>query len=393
MMRICFVTTLSGMLPLLTGSATRESGGGIQVQTTLLADALAGRGHEVCFVIAETQGRAAASTGTSHHRFRLVEAYDRDASGVMRGLRRLVGLWRALRQAEADAYILQGAGAFAALIAYFCSRHGRSFVFWSASATDPVCHLPGRSRIGRSKRAPAAYGIRRAQLIVAQTEEQRHAFHDFMARDAVVIPNIWPRATSAGAAPPATVQGLPPRYVLWVSNLRPEKRPEWVLDIADELADIPFVIVGGPVHGHEHLYGDCRARAIEMPNVTFVGLVPFGDMPGYFSAADVLLNTSAVEGYPNTYLQAWAEHKPVVASFDPDGVIRRLGLGRSADDKAALTGALRVVWQDADLRRALGDAGHAYLADHHDAEHVVALLEAELTKLAQRPAPARANEN
>ena len=78
---------------------------------------------------------------------------------------------------------------------------------------------------------------------------------------------------------------------------------------------------------------------------------------------------------------------------DPDGVIRRLGLGRSADDKAALTGALRVVWQDADLRRALGDAGHAYLADHHDAEHVVALLEAELTKLAQRPAPARANEN
>ena len=391
MMRICFVTTLPGMLPLLTNAATRESGGGIQVQMTLFADALAARGHEVCFVVAEPPEDGQASPSTPHSRFRLVQAYDRNAGGPLRGLRRLQGLWRALRRADSDVYILPGAGAFAAVIAHFCTRLRRRFVFWSASATDPVCHIPGPSRIARGKRDLTRYGISRAHLIIAQTEEQRRAFGDFMARDAAVIPNVWPLPEKRDTERFAASTGLPFRFVLWVSNLRPEKRPEWALDIAAELGAIPFVIVGGPVHGYERLYEDLRARAVAMPNVTFCGLVPFDETPGYFGAAELLLNTSAVEGYPNTYLQAWAARKPVVASFDPDEVICRFGLGRHADSRAHLAAAVAALWQDEVLRRTMGDAGYAYLQEYHSAERVVSLLEAELTKLLGFPAPA--NEN
>ena len=392
-MRICFVTTLSGMLPLLTNAATRESGGGIQVQTTMLADALAARGHEVCFVIAEALESGQGSPSAPPPRFRLILAYDREAGGPLRGLRRLQGLWRALRRADSDVYILQGAGAFAALILAFCNRFHRAFVFWSASATDPVCHVRGRSRIARGKRGLVRYGIGRAHLIIAQTEAQRQAFRSHMDRDAVVIPNIWPRAAEGDVERPIAGGALPSRFVLWVSNLRPEKRPEWVLDIASELGDIPFVIVGGPVHGYERLYDDLRARAAATPNVTFAGLVPFDETPEYFSAADLLLNTSAVEGYPNTYLQAWAARKPVVASFDPDGVIRRFGLGVSAESQTELASALRALWENAELRRTMGNAGCAYLAEHHDAERVVALLEAVLMKLLRTPASATARDN
>ena len=46
-----------------------------------------------------------------------------------------------------------------------------------------------------------------------------------------------------------------------------------------------------------------------------------------YDRAKVLVNTSDVEGFPNSYLQAWIRGVPVVTLIDPDGVIEREGLG------------------------------------------------------------------
>ena len=47
--------------------------------------------------------------------------------------------------------------------------------------------------------------------------------------------------------------------------------------------------------------------------MTFHGAVPYRDAGALYSRARVLVNTSDVEGFPNTYLQAWASGTPVVA--------------------------------------------------------------------------------
>jgi len=56
-------------------------------------------------------------------------------------------------------------------------------------------------------------------------------------------------------------------------------------------------------------------------------VVPYLDIGVLFDRAKVLVNTSDLEGFPNTFLQAWARGVPVVTMFDPDGVVRSAGLG------------------------------------------------------------------
>jgi glycosyltransferase involved in cell wall biosynthesis len=67
--------------------------------------------------------------------------------------------------------------------------------------------------------------------------------------------------------------------------------------------------------------------ASPLANVTFHGQVPYHDVNDYFASALVFMNTSEIEGFPNSYLQAWSRGTPVVAFFDPDGLIAREDLG------------------------------------------------------------------
>jgi glycosyltransferase involved in cell wall biosynthesis len=86
----------------------------------------------------------------------------------------------------------------------------------------------------------------------------------------------------------------------------------------------------------------------------------------------LFVNTSDTEGFPNSYLQAWIRGTPVVAFFDPDGLIRREGLGvavNSLDDMADAIAALlhdKTAWLSASMRC------RAYMADTYGEERILA---------------------
>ena len=73
------------------------------------------------------------------------------------------------------------------------------------------------------------------------------------------------------------------------------------------------------------------AAAARLPNVTMLGAVRYAETGSLFDRAKIFLNTSSIEGFPNTFLQAWIRGVPVVTFFDPDSLVQRLSLGRAAN--------------------------------------------------------------
>jgi glycosyltransferase involved in cell wall biosynthesis len=316
--KICIVGLDSyGML---SGEGDLRYIGGESVQHVLLARAWRDLGHEVSIIVHdEGQGPKRVVDGIT-----ALAAHTR--TGGIPGLRffhprasRLVG---ALSTADADIYYQSPAGVNTGFTAWFTKMTGRTFVFRVASDSDCEKEHP-RIRFLRD-RMLFDFGLKRADVVAAQTVHQQRMLRDNHGIEAPVI-NMM-------VEPPQRT-GMPVEKdidVLWLSNLRALKRPELALELARQLPDLKFMLAGGPMPGGETYYDDVAAAAARLPNVTMLGAVRYADTGALIDRAKIFLNTSSIEGFPNTFLQSWVRGVPVVSFFDPDGLVNRLQLGRIA---------------------------------------------------------------
>ncbi|HEY8068184.1 MAG TPA: glycosyltransferase family 4 protein [Burkholderiales bacterium] len=356
-MKICLVGLDN--LPVLAPEYRQHAIGGESVQQTLLARALARRGHEVSMVAADYGQADGAAWGA----VRVFKAY-RPAAGipVLRFIHpRWTGLWSALARADADLYYTSCAGMHVGLVAMFCSRHRRRFVFRTASDTD--CD-PSRLLVEYARdRRLYAYGLQRADAVLVQSHAQALA----LAR------NFRLQGRIAGmlveAPPPAATRAID---VLWVSNIRRVKRPDLALALAAQLPETTMHMVGGSLPGEEALYEEARSIAAASPNVTFHGRLPYWDANMLYDRARLLVNTSDVEGFPNSYLQAWVRGVPVIAFLDPDGIIRERGLGVAVDSPLRMRHAIRQLLGDPAALAAAGNRCRQFMAREFSEDKVLA---------------------
>lgn len=326
--RICIVGLDSyGML---SGEGNPRYIGGEAIQHVLLARAWRDLGHEVSIIVHdEGQGPRRVHDGIT-----AIAAHTRH--GGIPGLRffhpRASKLLSALLEADADVYYQSPAGAYTGMTGWFCRTTGRRFIFRVASDSDCE-HEHGRIRFWRDRKL-YAYGLRRADLVAAQTEHQRRMLIENHGIDSHVI-NMMVESPRGDGGAAKDID------VLWVSNLRPLKRPELALELARQLPQVQFALVGGPMPGGQTYYDDVMAAAARLPNVRMMGAVRYRDSAALFERAKIFLNTSSIEGFPNTFLQAWIRGVPVVTFFDPDGLVHRLPAGRVTKSLDEMREAIR----------------------------------------------------
>jgi glycosyltransferase involved in cell wall biosynthesis len=342
--------------PVLAGARDVKFVGGVAVQQSILARAFSARGHRVSMVTMDHgQPEGIEIQGVVCHKAHRPEA----GVPVIRFLHpRLTSLWRALRRADADIYYVRGSSMLTAVVHAFCRRYGRKWLYAAASDTD---FLPGEQRIRYARdRWLFEYGLRRADAIVVQNPVQQANCLAHYGRRATIIPSCY--------APPPGASADRSGGVLWVSDLREVKQPQLCIDLAKRLPHRRFVMIGGPASPDEadmQRYRSIERQARELPNVRFLGFLPLADAESHFDRARVLLNTSRTEGFPNTFLQAWARGVPTPAFVDVGSREGAAPVGRVARDLPEAQAELEQLLSDDVHWKQASDRCRRQFAAHH----------------------------
>lgn len=206
------------------------------------------------------------------------------------------------------------------------------------------------------------FGLARADAVLVQSSWQQETIRTAYGRTSRVARML---VEEPGALGKRTID------LLWVSNIRQVKRPDRVLDLAALLPHLKIYIAGGRCPGEHRLYSQIAEACQRLPNVTFHGQVAYQDVGALFDRAKIFINTSDVEGFPNTYLQAWIRGLPVVATFDPDGIISREGLGVRVFDTAELAEAASGVLGDRGVFEGMRRRCLQYMAAHYNEDELL----------------------
>ncbi len=329
MSKVCLVNYF--MWPVLSGTQVANvSTGGEEVQHSLLAKALAGTGVDTSVVT----GDFGQADGSQHHGVKLFKTFKMTSGlpGVRMIYPRLTHLMSALRRADADVYYVSCAGPIVGYVAAFCKLYGKRFVF--RAAIDADCELQPLYLTHRHELPLYRFGLRNTQTRLVQTEKQRASLTRNYGLDSQIAGMLvdWPESRLPMMARPIDV--------LWLANLKAAKRPEWLPPVCDLLPGLAIQIAGGKDAKRTDLNDLVSDYAASHSNVEFHGAVPYTRSIELFDQTKIFINTSEFEGFPNTYLQSWARGIPVVATYDPDGLIQKRGLGVAVSSPEEMAAAV-----------------------------------------------------
>jgi glycosyltransferase involved in cell wall biosynthesis len=376
---ICFVGLSN--LPVLAREYGRHGVGGAELQQSLLAKALAARGFAVSMVVADY----GQPDGAVWDGIKTYKAY-RPAAGLplLRFIHpRWTQLWAAMKRADADIYYTSCAGALVGQVALFARLRGAKVIFRVASNSD--CDPQTLLIRYRRDKSLYRYGLQRADVVLAQTPQQQQALLENFGRGSRVVASL---TDTGGRRPTFAERDID---VLWVGNMRALKRPAVLLEVARKLPDLRFHIIGGPMPGAEGFYESVRTEASQLANVHFHGAVSYHEVGEFYERARVFVGTSAIEGFPNTYLQAWSRGTPVVAFLDPEQLIARNGTGRAVADVAQMCAAIVTLSSDPREWEAASLRSREYMDNRFNEARMVSPYVEALSSIYERAAAVRAS--
>ncbi len=321
--------------------------GGAELQVALLTRELARRGHEVVIVGADEgqqDGRVLdgvrTRTGGKFHTGGVLD--------TLGALRRVLAL---IAEERPDYVCVLGWTAWLGFL--LRARAKLIYICGSDAEVDG-----GYRRENRLRGAIFERGLRGAAQRFAMSEHQAR-----LMRRAGLTCALYRNLILRREAPRAADKDAD---FLWVSRCIALKRPQLFLDLAEALPDARCVMIAPPED--RTLYESVRARAAGLANVEFHERVPYREVQRFFDRAEVFVNTSEFEGFPNTFIQAGQGGATLLSLLvDPDALLSEHAAGLcAAGDWQTFLDDARQLLVEPGTRRALQQKTAAFVPQWHD---------------------------
>jgi len=210
---------------------------------------------------------------------------------------------------------------------------------------------------------------RLSSAVICQTLSQQKKFKKNFNLNSIVIPIGHP-------VPTKKVKKEKKPLVLWVANIKPIKRPELFIELAQRMRNsgMRFVMIGRPDEKGYQQRIDSLLK--NNPNIEFLGELDLYSTNDWISKACVLVNTSESEGFSNTFVQAWMRETPVLSmNTDPDSMISKEGLGAMVADIDDLDKKIRYLVNNPDVLKTMGEKSKSVSYDLFNINTVTRELE------------------
>lgn len=325
--------------------------GGIQVQMMFWGEAFASNGWNV---YALSEGKPKANSPTI--RFIQVPISRLLSHLHLEIIQDFRWAWCSIRKCKPKVVLSRGASRGLYFLHLLCKAKKIKLVFLGASDSDFV---PGKEIVlGNSiNRTMYQKGLRKVDYIVTQNHEQHEALKTNYGKDSITIANLW-RPSTVGSSSEKKYD------VIWVAYLRPLKRAEWFLDLAKQLPQYSFAIAGGVAD--QQYYNKIEKEAKGIQNLSFLGALSFNGINNLMAQSKLLVCSSEFEGFPNTFLQAWAQSIPVVTTVNPSGVVSKYQLGVVVSNPQDLLEQTSKLLEDATYYAKLQQSIGSYFLESHD---------------------------
>lgn len=216
--------------------------------------------------------------------------------------------------------------------------------------------------------------LKKTDRLLVQTQDQKNLLHQALSLPAEHIYNAHPLEAN-----PLNELSRS-QSIVWIARIKHFKRPELFLEIARRLQDhsYQFHLIG-------KLTGDAlslhlQEEAQSLPHVTLLGHQTSSQVHEALRTAKLLVSTSDVEGFSNTFIEAWLRGVPVMSlNVDPDGIIQKHGLGVVEPNIDRLCAKIQSLMNTPEQWAELSERCESFAQTHFDIRTAVDKLESVLT--------------
>ena len=283
-------------------------------------------------------------------------------------------IMRALDEIAPDVIYQRGLTSYTGYSAAYARKNSANMVLHIASDLDVTPYMELRKMENYSvpliEKKIGEYGLRWADNIITQTYRQRDLLKSNYGRDvSATIRNFHPLPTEA-------IEKCEPIKVLWIANFKKVKRPEYFVRLAEELRDLKnttFIMVGRA--GNMGQYSQLHEKIANIDNLEYLGEKEHSEVNRLISESHILVNTSLIEGFSNTFIQAWMRRVPVVTSgVDVDGILGKGDIGFRGNNFQEMKEFVLRLIQDSALRERMGKQAQDYAFREHSTSNIDKLV-------------------